>query len=101
MEKGEARNGIARLRSCARRAIVLVAAACTGTGGTPAKPAEGVSPMVVSCCGASDSLIMAQMQRYESTPASQRTADIAIAPFRTTSGMLQRERVVVHDRATW
>jgi hypothetical protein len=58
-------------------------------------------PLVVSCCGDSDSLVMAQMRAYEATAEGQRTADVALFPYRMTSGITRRDRIVIRDRATW
>lgn len=81
-------------------------AAAIGCGTTP--PADDSVPepapasrLVVTCCGGTDSLIMDQMQRYESTPEAQRAPEVAVLPYRMTSGLTRRDRIVVRDAAVW
>jgi hypothetical protein len=88
------------------RARILIAVALVGCSkNDPAPGASGPSapdaPLVVSCCADSDSLIMAQMRLYESTPEAQRTPELAIFPYRMTSGITRRDRIVVRDAAGW
>ena len=41
------------------------------------------------------------MQRYETTPERERAPELALWPYRMTSGMAERERIVVRDSAAW
>jgi hypothetical protein len=41
------------------------------------------------------------MQRYESTPERERPAELAMWPYRMTSGIAEQERFVVRDSTTW
>ena len=54
-----------------------------------------------ACCPESDTALMALMQRYENTPERERPAELAIWPYRMTTGLAERERIVVRDSATW
>ena len=36
--------------------------------------------LVLSCCGDSDSLYNAQMQRHDSTPQAERAPEVAVTP---------------------
>jgi hypothetical protein len=84
--------------------LALAMAACTSKAPAP-ESATGSSPngspLVVTCCGDNDSTIMAQMQRYETTPPLQRTADVAVFPFRLNSGLTVRDRMIVRDEISW
>lgn len=44
---------------------------------------------------------MQQMQRHETTPEASRTPEVAVFPYRMTSGIARRDRIVVEDAATW
>lgn len=59
------------------------------------------SPLIGACCGWEDSTIMAQMRRYETTPEAERPPELAMFPYRVTSGITRRERIVVTDSAQW
>ena len=41
------------------------------------------------------------MATYEATPERERTPEIALWAYRLTSGMLEQERIVVRDSASW
>jgi hypothetical protein len=85
-----------------KRLVMFLAlvAGCSSAQFDPAGPTTG-GALVFSCCGQSDSVIMAQMQRFESTPAGQRPPELALFPYRTNSGITTRERMIVTDQATW
>src|SRR5688572_10697163 len=84
-------------------AIALVACACSAKPSVdpPTGSPPNTEALVVACCGDSDSTIIEEMRRYEATPPSQHTADIAIFPFRTTSGLTVRDRMIIRDQASW
>jgi hypothetical protein len=84
-------------------AIALVACACSAKPSvdSPAGSPPNTEPLVVACCGDTDSTIMAEMRRYEATPPSQHTAEIAVFPFRATSGLTVRDRIVIRDQVSW
>ena len=83
--------------------LLLVIAACRGNtpSGDSAASVPSGGPLVVSCCGDSDSSITAQMRAYETTPETQRTPEVAIFPYRMTSGITRRDRIIVNDEAIW
>jgi hypothetical protein len=56
---------------------------------------------MVACCGASDSAAIEEQRVYESTPEAERPPEVAIVPYRTTSGINVRDRMVVSDRTSW
>ena len=95
----------------AARAALLVSSlfACSSQppgGSSTAEPADQpetpASPRILgACCPTTDSSIIALIQRYESTPASARPPELAILPYRQSSGFDQRLRTVVRDSATW
>jgi len=80
--------------------FLAVVAACSSAQVDPAGPSTG-GALVFSCCGESDSVIMAQMKRHDSTPEGQRPPEIALFPYRSNSGITTRERMIVTDQATW
>lgn len=53
------------------------------------------------CCPTPDSAIMALLQRSEATPAAQRPPELAIVPYRHSSGIEDRRQVVIGDSTTW
>jgi hypothetical protein len=70
----------------------------------PAGPGTGAAAQQIllgACCGSEDSTIMQQMQRYESTPEESRSPEVAVFPYRMTSGITRRDRIVIEDEATW
>jgi hypothetical protein len=87
----------------ARILVALALVACSSKDPAPATSGQAgaAGPLVVSCCGDSDSLIMAQMRTFEGTPEADRTPEIAIFGYRMTSGITRRDRIVVGDEATW
>jgi hypothetical protein len=44
---------------------------------------------------------MAAMRRYEATPQRDRPVELAIWPYRMSSGLAARERIVVRDSVSW
>lgn len=54
-----------------------------------------------TCCPATDSGIMALMQRSESTPERERAPELAMLHYRGSSGFTTAERIVVRDSTTW
>jgi hypothetical protein len=88
--------------------LLLVVTLCASCSTTPAAddrasasttPAAG--PLVLSCCGSSDSVLMAQMERFENTPERQRSPELSIFPYRMTSGITRKDRIIVRDAAAW
>jgi hypothetical protein len=80
--------------------VLALVAGCTSAQVDPAGPTTG-GALVFSCCGQSDSVIMAQMKRFDSTPPAQRPPELALFPYRSNSGITTRERLVVTDQARW
>ena len=67
----------------------------------PLPPAASSPRVIGACCPATDAELTALMQRYESTPERDRPPELALWPYRMTSGMSEQERLVVRDSATW
>jgi hypothetical protein len=63
-------------------------------------PADDRQP-IGTCCAVQDDSIMAQLRRYEATEPAARPPELAIVPYRHTSGIETRERIVVTDSAAW
>lgn len=84
-------------------AIALVTCACSAKPSVdaPAGSPATSAPLVVTCCGESDSTIMAEMNRYETTPQAQRTAEVAVFPYRSNSGVAVSDRMIVRDETSW
>ena len=91
---------------------VLALLAMTGCDARPASDAtsatqsattsSSAAPRVLgACCPDSDTAITALIQRYESTPESERPAELAIWAYRMSSGLAEQEQIVVRDSATW
>lgn len=71
-------------------------------GPPPPPGATGpASPLLGSCCGHTDAMIMKQTALHESTPEANQTPEVAVVPYRTTSGIVKRERIVIEDSAAW
>ena len=86
-----------------RIATIIVAAGCTNPSADPAPAASNASQSVIlgSCCGADDASIMEQMRRYEATPEGQRPPEVALVPYRATTGITTRERLVIDTPEAW
>ena len=74
--------------------------------GTPAdSPTPQPGPQSVSvrgsCCPDTDAGIYALMERHEATPERERPPEMAMWGYRMTSGLRERERIVVRDSASW
>jgi hypothetical protein len=80
--------------------LLALVAACSSAQVDPAGPGTG-GALVFSCCGETDSVVMAQMKRHDSTPEAQRPPELALFPYRTSTGITTRERMIVTDQATW
>jgi hypothetical protein len=86
--------------------VLIVMAGCgVAPSAEPTPPPRSVtqdSPVLIAaCCGSDDASIMVQMRRYEATPESQRPAELAIFPYRMTSGITRRDRIVIEDAVAW
>ena len=87
----------------------LTAAGCTarpGSDTTNADPAAPTPPapaprVLGSCCPDIDAELTALIQRYERTPERERPAEVALWPYRMTSGIPGKERIIVRDSASW
>lgn len=66
----------------------------------PVRPGAGEA-LVHSCCPFDDAAIMEVMRRYEATAESARTPELALVPYRMTSGITRRDRIVIRDAAEW
>jgi hypothetical protein len=77
--------------------------ACTGKAPSAdtTPPGNSAGPLVLSCCGDNDALIMAQMRMYETTPEAHRSPEVAVFPYRMNSGITRRDRIIVRDGAAW
>jgi hypothetical protein len=53
------------------------------------------------CCSDTDTAATAAMRRYETTPERDRPVELAVWPYRMSSGLPDRERIVVRDSASW
>lgn len=97
------------MRQTAPFAALLIVVGCntqpeTGDSASgPVVPRAGLTaPRIVgSCCPDTDAELIALMQRYESTPEGERTPELAVWPYRMTSGLPEQERIVVRDSASW
>jgi hypothetical protein len=86
-----------------RSAIVL--ALLAGCSSAPIDTASSGSPTggtsIFTCCGDSDSILNAQMRRFDSTPEGQRPPEVAVFPYHSNSGITVRDRIVVTDPVAW
>jgi hypothetical protein len=87
-------------------AAIIAIAGCTATpSADTAPPSQSVTPgnpvLIAACCGHDDASIMEQMRRYEATPEGQRPPELAVLPYRMTSGITRRDRIFIQDAATW
>ena len=88
--------GVVALASCNSRPPA------GSTAADSSRPASAVAPRVLgACCPDTDAELMAVMQRYESTPERDRGPELALWPYRMTSGIAEQERIVVRDSASW
>lgn len=80
-------------------AVCLVtAAACTPV----VTPPDGPTPAVLgACCPETDAEIIALFRQYENTAQAARPPELAVLPYRSSSGLTERERIVVRDQASW
>jgi hypothetical protein len=88
---------------------LLVLAGCSGRpdesasrrdSGAQSSPGEGIR-VLGRCCPDTDTGITALVQRYESTPDRDRPPEVALWAYWMTSGMSDRERLVIHDSTSW
>ena len=97
------------VRAAAAARALAVGVACQGqppaqgTDAEPAdeRPAQTTPRMLGSCCAPTDPSILALIRQYEATPAAARPPELAILPYRHSSGFDERMRTVVRDSATW
>ena len=74
---------------------------------TPRDSGSPTSPSIVAphvrgkCCPDTDADIAALIQRYETTSERERRPEVALWPYRMTSGISDQQRIVVRDSATW
>jgi hypothetical protein len=92
-------------RTCGAAALIAIAGCSQTPSADTATRTQSVTPanpaLIGACCGADDATIMEQMRRYETTPESQRPAELAIFPYRMTSGITRKDRIVIQDAAAW
>lgn len=87
--------------------LLVVAAGCGGQssetrGPDAARASPGHPPRLLGwCCPTSDSAIMALLERYEATEAARRPPELAIVPYRHSSGIEERRQAVIRDSTTW
>ena len=90
------------IRAAVATLCLIAAAACASRTTVPAVPAVAGTPRLLgACCAATDDAIFALMRQYENTDPSARTAELAILSYRMSSGLSERERIVVRDPDTW
>lgn len=81
--------------------VLLASAGCT----IAKSPGDAASPpprtIMAACCGASDSAAIEEQRRYESMAGAERPPEVAVVPYRTTSGVTVRDRMVVSDPTSW
>lgn len=80
---------------------LLAAVACASRPTTSASAVDDAPRVLGACCPETDAGIYALMQTYESTPDAARPPELAILPYRLSSGLTQRERIVVRDAESW
>ena len=80
-------------------ALCLVSAgACTPVTTSP----DGPAPQLLgACCPETDAETIALLRQYENTAEPARPPELAVVPFRFTSGLTERERIVVRDAQSW
>ena len=67
-----------------------------------AAAAVSASPRVLgTCCPETDAEIRALIQRYETTPERERSPELALLGYRTSSGIPDRQRIVVRSSVSW
>lgn len=64
-------------------------------------PRAGSPSIIASCCPGSDVAIQALIARYESTPEAERPPEVALWPYRLSSGLDEAGQLVVRDSAAW
>jgi hypothetical protein len=85
---------------------VVMSVACRVTPSADSTPptqtiTPGSPALIAACCGSDDESIMEQMRRYEATPERERPPELAMLPYRMTSGITRRDRIVIEDGAAW
>jgi hypothetical protein len=80
--------------------LCLLAAACASRGSGVA-PGSDNPRLLGACCPESDVGIFTLMRQYEGTAESARPPELAILPYRISSGLTERERLVVRDQRSW
>jgi hypothetical protein len=66
------------------------------------RPRNSPNPRLLgACCPDTDSAVVALVRRYESTPEAARPPELAILPYRLTSGIEDRQRVVIRHHDMW
>ncbi len=80
--------------------ICLLAATACGPRGT--SPTGGDAPRLLgACCPNTDAAIYALMRQYESTAAAARPPELAILPYRISSGLVDRRQIAIRDSESW
>lgn len=78
---------------------LLAAGACASRARVSA--AAGDPRLLGACCPESDVAIFTLMRQYDGTPESERRPELAVLPYRISSGLSERERVVVREQRSW
>ena len=93
------------LRTLGVGACVVIAGCRATPPADTTPPAQTTAPnppaLIAACCGYDDASIMTQIRRYETTAASERPPELAMVPYRLTSGITRRDRIVIEDAAAW
>lgn len=81
--------------------LCLVAAAACASRTTLRVSGADAPRLLGACCPDTDAAIFALMRQYERTPETARAPELAILPYRISSGLSERGRIVVRDRDAW
>jgi hypothetical protein len=83
--------------------VLLGACATPATDHTAAAGASDRAALIGACCGTDweDSTFYSRMRLYEATPEASRSPELAMLPYRMTSGITRRDRIVIQDSAAW
>jgi hypothetical protein len=89
--------------------VVAIVIACDSPrGDTNRTPDSGATshyqpPVAVRglCCSDTDTAATTAMRRYEAVAERDRPVELAVWPYRMSSGLSSRERIVVRDSASW
>src|SRR5687767_304673 len=91
------------LRSLSVTVFVIIATSCNprperdapSRDSAAISPSSALSPQVFgACCPDTDAELTALMQRYETTPERERSPELALWPYRMTSGIPDQQRIV-------